>query len=321
MTTAQELQEQAERLIRSAKDDPDTELWAAPHPVPQEWSHADPEGTNGPDGEPQTPEAPDVDPYGWVAAVEDGRPTVEDSTGEQIQVRPHHTVVWTHGFPEPDKFDYAVAKVLPNGTLLVTLPGRNVPLKGYAPGVWLTFEHVGPEYQVTPKHYEFTVNRAKAKDMTMGVTYGGGPTLADQSDDGFTSQERQEWTERQRAQDQVTAETYRARAAAHADRAMNKLSMAPCTSDVLARKQSNDDLVASALSTVSDTQNLPKVEQAVAGGGAQAPKAPGVRADAGRTVRTPRPGTGVPAEDAEEKTSGWFRSLWQSLKNPDWTED
>lgn len=95
--------------------------------------------------------APDNDPYGWVAAVEEDRPTVASSTGEKLPVRPPHVVIWTPGFPDPDKFDNAVAKVLPNGTLLIMRWGSDCPLKGYATGAWLTFEHVGEEYHTKPQ--------------------------------------------------------------------------------------------------------------------------------------------------------------------------
>lgn len=129
---AQQTVEQVEQLVRAIKSDPDVELWAAPHPAPQEWSHADPEDTGGPGGEP-------------------GSITIENSMGERVQVRPEHVLVWTHLLDNgPDKFNGAVARVLPNGTLLVTQPGSEVPLKGYAPGAWLTFEHIGEQYHTHP---------------------------------------------------------------------------------------------------------------------------------------------------------------------------
>lgn len=91
--------------------------------------------------------APDNDPYGWIAAVEEDRPTVETSTGEKVPVRPPHVEIWAVGFSGPDKFDHAVAEVLANGTLLVRRQGSTVPLKGYAAGTWQTFEHVGAVQQ------------------------------------------------------------------------------------------------------------------------------------------------------------------------------
>lgn len=60
--------------------------------------------------------------------------------------------VWAHTLNEFEKFSDATAHILPNGSLIVTaldpdgVPNRDPsqpPLKGYAPGAWLTFEHVG----------------------------------------------------------------------------------------------------------------------------------------------------------------------------------
>ena len=55
-------------------------------------------------------------------------------------------VVTTHILNDPDVFPDAMAQVQPNGVLLI-LPwdrtSRSVPIKGYAPGAWQTFEHQG----------------------------------------------------------------------------------------------------------------------------------------------------------------------------------
>lgn len=199
-----------------------------------------------------------------------GRPvTVENSVGEQIPVRPEHVLVWTHLLDNgPEKFDHAVGKVLPNGTLLIMKPGSDVPLKGYAPGAWLTFEHVGAQYHVKPQ----PIVPARGKiERVQPAEYRDGGYAAD------------------------------------------PIRRTPPTLD-----QDADE----------DTQSLPKVaanpdEQ---GGGEAGPKAPGARADAGRTGRTSRPATadlGIPAplSDLTESRPGWFRSLWKSLTDPDWAED
>lgn len=54
-------------------------------------------------------------------------------------------VVWTHILNNVEEFVDAVAQVQPNGVLLIVRwnQGAQVPLKGYAPGTWLTFEHQG----------------------------------------------------------------------------------------------------------------------------------------------------------------------------------
>lgn len=57
-----------------------------------------------------------------------------------------YVTVWPHTLGDFEKFPDAVATVLPNGTLLIHkfgAPASLPPIKGYAPGSWITFEHVG----------------------------------------------------------------------------------------------------------------------------------------------------------------------------------
>ena len=123
--------------------------------------------------------APDNDPYGWVAAVEEDRPTVETSTGEKLPVRPPHVVIWSPGFPEPDKFDDATAEILANGSLIVRRPGSAIPLKGYAPGAWLTFEHVGEQYH--PKPQQAMPSRGEVERVRPAEFRKGGYPGADEA--------------------------------------------------------------------------------------------------------------------------------------------
>lgn len=53
--------------------------------------------------------------------------------------------VWPHTLGDYEKHPDAVAAVQPNGALIVTRWGQPgaPPIKGYAPGAWVTFEHVG----------------------------------------------------------------------------------------------------------------------------------------------------------------------------------
>lgn len=64
-----------------------------------------------------------------------------------------YVAVWPHTLGEFEKFPDAVAKVLPNGALVVysmaTDRMRDTPLKAYAPGAWATVEHLG-DYTYMP---------------------------------------------------------------------------------------------------------------------------------------------------------------------------
>lgn len=220
-------------------------------------------------------QAPDYDPYGWIAAQEDkpeSEPvTVENSVGEQVPVIDNYAVVWPHTLEEPQKFPNAVAKVLPNGTLLVMPVGSDCPIKGYAPGAWSTFEHVGEAYHRKPQ----TLRQATAAADVAAKGYVDSVDVTSDQDSGRITRV---WnTDPQRR--------------------------TPPTLDADA----------------DDTQNIPAVEFEAdqVGGGVERPKAPGARADAGRTGRTPRPATVETDEDAYPSR---LRTLWRSLKgNPDET--
>ena len=262
----------------------------------QEWKHADDPVTVEPKDAPETPSigshpAPDNDPYGWIAGVESGHPDhIESSIGEQVVVRPEHVVVWTHGYPEPDKFDRAVAKVLPNGTLLVTYPKSDIPLKGYAPGVWLTFEHVGDQYQPPQRLQTATGGR-------MG-----------------------------RSVPPVQMTNYMTQAGAPIDTATAALMTDPMRRTPPTAEQDADDtetipaVVEVGTYTRAKTRQ-PESEADGVGGGVERPKAAGVRADAGSDGVTPRPSGDAPDEPDEEPTPGRIRSLWKYLTDPDWVKD
>lgn len=60
--------------------------------------------------------------------------------------------VWPHTLGDFEHFDDAVAIIQANGALLVWRWGfdpkrGDVPLKGYAPGAWVTYEHLGSGYK------------------------------------------------------------------------------------------------------------------------------------------------------------------------------
>ena len=236
------------------------------HPDPQEWSHADPEGTNGPNGEP----AP---------------ATVENTQGEQVPVSsgPYVAVTPSNSLSPVDMFHDAVATVLPNGTLLVTLPGRTVPLKGYAPGSWLTFEHVGADYFRKPVRYT-------------------PPTPAERKDEILREDAR-----RRQDRPAVPSEMLDQRGYSTDDVLTHPQRRQPPTLE-----QDSDE----------DTADVKSFEQIAdeRAGVVQGPKARGVRPDAGYDGHPDRPATGAPGE-TEEKTPGRLRSLWQSLMSPDWSED
>jgi hypothetical protein len=68
--------------------------------------------------------------------------------------------VWTHVLSEIEVFDDAVAVMSGNGALMVWRYGADsqhgdVPVKGYAPGAWATFDHVGEGY-ARPSFRELT---------------------------------------------------------------------------------------------------------------------------------------------------------------------
>jgi len=277
----------------------------------QEWSHADdPDDSDSagagsvqdhmvaPDYDPygqiskseeDSESAEQPDPYGWIARVTAA--TAPDAGDAQVQVRPEHVVIWSHGFVEPDKFDHAVARILPNGSLLVMRSDSPVPIKGYAPGVWLTFEHVGEQYHrvrpdsahVSPSDHARWRQRQEAKDRTLGVVYGAEPT-------------------------QMT--NYLAQAAnVTGDPLLGEVARTSALVDPLRRTPPTHE------SDADDTQSLPKMTQEE-GGGVARPKAGGVREDAGRIGRTPRPDIADPEDDKSRR--GFWRSLRQSLlNNPD----
>jgi hypothetical protein len=91
--------------------------------------------------------------------------------------------VWTHVLNEVEPFDDAVAIMSPNGALTVWRWGSDakrgdVPIKGYAPGSWITYTHVGDGYR-TPGFRELTQDTAEqraakitAKARTFTDRYG-----------------------------------------------------------------------------------------------------------------------------------------------------
>jgi hypothetical protein len=209
--------------------------------------------------------APDNDPYGWIADVESGRPTIENSLGEQVPVVENYAVVWSHTLSGPEKFSDASAKVLPNGTLLVFPAGSDCPVRGYAPGTWTTFEHVGPRYHLKPK-------------PVMPQTGAVSRPLAREAVENFQAEYPH---------------------------------LAQVLTDPMRRTPPTLEADA------DDTQNIPRVESETteAGGGVDSPKAAGARADAGRTGRTPRPGTADP--DASGRRSFWQTLRLSLMNNPD----
>lgn len=83
-------------------------------------------------------------------------PMPEYTTPPQPVVPARYVAVWPHVLEEIEKFPNATAVVLANGTLIISpldeygFPAANLPtIKGYAPGAWATFEHVG-DYTPTP---------------------------------------------------------------------------------------------------------------------------------------------------------------------------
>lgn len=252
--------------------------------------------------------APDNDPYGWIAAQEDdGRVTVESSTGEQVPVLPPHVEIWAIGFPGPDRFDHAVAEVLANGTLLVRRQGSTVPLKGYAAGVWQTFEHVGAVQAADKWLADQQAMAARPKKWDLGVAHGDGPVVPDVPplNQLLTDPLRRQPPTLEQDADEVDPSIAAAQSAF--DRAKSEYY----------RKRSQSH----------DTAQLPKVQSDdVAdgeGGGVQAPKAPRVRSDAPGTALTPRPESDPADEGGEEKTSRFprLRGLWRDLMSPEWAED
>lgn len=241
--------------------------------------------------------APDNDPYGWIAGVEAvgwtaGVEAAHPGFVDTSNVRPveiPHVIVWQHAMIDPQRFDHAVAKVLPNGTLLVTPRGSDVPLKGYAPGVWVTFEHVGPEYHAKPQMLRMLHDdRLHMEDAARYAV----DHLLD--------------TDRRRppaaARVDVTSDM---------DGGRKKFLTDPVRRTPPTHEQDADD-----------TQTIPTVQsvsQADEAGGGVGPKARGVREDAASTGPTLRPRTGAPETD--ERTPGRLRSLWHALRNPDWAED
>lgn len=211
---------------------------------------------------------PDNDPYGWIAGVETAHPDFVPEPKPQVP----HALVWQHGMIEPQRFDHAVAKVLPNGTLLVTPRSSEVPLKGYAPGTWVTFEHIGDEYHTRLQPLQIR------REVEVRPRKGG--TV-------------------------VQAANYAAQEKAAADE-MTRVLTDPARRTPPTHEQDADE-----------TQNLPKVvvETKEEGGGVVRPFGRGVREDAVGAGRTPRPSGDVP------ERPGRLRSLWQSLKNPDWDDE
>lgn len=211
---------------------------------------------------------PDNDPYGWIAGVEAAHPDFAPEPKPQVP----HALIWQHGMIEPQRFDFAVAKVLPNGTLLVTPRSSEVPLKGYAPGTWVTFEHVGDEYHVRAQPLQIR------REVEVRPRKGG--TVVQMTN--YAEQEK-----------------------AAADE-MTRVLTDPARRTPPTHEQDADE-----------TQNLPKVvvETKEEGGGVVRPFGRGVREDAVGAGRTPRPSGDVP------ERPGRLRSLWQSLKNPDWDDE
>lgn len=224
---------------------------------------------------------PDNDPYGWIAGVEAAH---SDFVQPEPKLEPEHVMVWQHAMIEPQRFDHAVAKVLPNGTLLITRPGSDVPLKGYAPGVWVTFEHIGERYHVRPQQRREVEVRPRKGGTVVRVT---------------------NYAEREKgAVDEMTP------LARAINNDLNRLA------DPTRRTPPTFE------SDADDTQNIQVVKAAEAdgeGGGVVRPFGRGVRPDAAHVVHPVGRRTDGPEDDA--KRPGWFRSLWESLKNPDWSED
>lgn len=230
---------------------------------------------------------PDNDPYGWIAGVEAAHP---DFAQPAPQPQVPHALIWQHGMIEPQRFDHAVAKVLPNGTLLVTPRSSDVPLKGYAPGVWVTFEHIGDEYHQKPQPF-LTPEQQQVvdRDRARAASRPGRPFGTVQVDN-YAAQEKVAVDEMTRVLTDPTRRT-------------------PPT-----HEQDADD-----------TQTIPVVKTVVVspadgeGGGVVRPFGRGVRKDADSTEHPDRRRTDDP--EGDEKRPGWFRSLWHSLKDPDWSED
>lgn len=243
-------------------------------------------------------DAIDADPYGWIATA------TAESPIRTEHVRPsetEHVLVWQHAMIEPHRFDRAVAQVLPNGTLLVTRPGSDVPLKGYAPGVWVTFEHIGERYHTQPVRAD---NRPHLVQDTQGSLHLIDPHLA---------RDRARAASRPpRTGGRIQMTNYMEQAANVPVDAMTRL-----LTDPVRRTPPTHELDA------DDTQTIPVVAVSPTdgeGGGVEGPKARGVREDAEHTDLTPRPGTGDP-ETPEEKTPGRLKSFWLALRNPDWDDE
>ena len=95
------------------------------------------------------------------------QPAAQDPPTEVLAAVPdlpeRYAAVWPHTLDQVERFPDAVAQVLPNGTLLVMRPGSRIPVKGYAPGAWLTFEHVG-DYRAPERPAETVPQRVELTD-------------------------------------------------------------------------------------------------------------------------------------------------------------
>lgn len=239
-------------------------------------------------------DAIDLDPYGWIAGVEAAHP--DFAPGQIVpKPEPEHVLVWQHAMIEPHRFDRAVAKVQPNGALLVTRPGSDVPLKGYAPGVWVTFEHIGAGYHRKPQPYLTPEQRQVVdRDRARAAARPGRVQTT-------------RYAEQERAA--ISMARSNAMLAEHAD------EMVQVFTDPMRRTPPTHEFDA------DDTQTIPAVRTDEEGGGVEGPKARGAREGAETTGQTPRLGTGDPETPQDEKTPGRLRSLWLALRNPDWDDE
>lgn len=92
--------------------------------------------------------------------------------------------VWTHVLNQVEAFDDAVAVMSDNGALTVWAWGSDarrgaVPIKGYAPGSWLTFEHVGEGYRPTFRDLTRTDTAGQRRAESEFVEQLPEPRLAD----------------------------------------------------------------------------------------------------------------------------------------------
>jgi hypothetical protein len=110
-----------------------------------------------------------------------------------------YVAVWPHTLDQVEKFPDAIAQVLPNGVLLVLRPDSRIPIKGYAPGAWLTFEHVGELYHArpveAPRHRTLVEHRETRSDAPFSEADDEQDAMlsARSEEDYFQDGDRQEW--------------------------------------------------------------------------------------------------------------------------------